>query len=106
PSGCGLCSIMSMPRAVAAVGNVDFAGAAGGKQAALPSRRMSPTSARGRHPWTPTTEPDGPMQPRPVDDTTLARLFTAARTHRVWLDHPVGDALLRRVYDLAKYGAT
>jgi 3-hydroxypropanoate dehydrogenase len=33
-------------------------------------------------------------------------LFRAARTHNVWLDKPVDDALLRQVYDLAKWGPT
>lgn len=46
------------------------------------------------------------MQPPPLDETILARLFTSARTQRAWRDLPVDDALLRRVYDLAKYGAT
>ena len=32
--------------------------------------------------------------------------FARARTHNVWLDKPVDDALLRQVYDLAKMGAT
>jgi 3-hydroxypropanoate dehydrogenase len=33
-------------------------------------------------------------------------LFRKARTHNVWLDRPVDDALLRQVYDLAKLGPT
>jgi 3-hydroxypropanoate dehydrogenase len=33
-------------------------------------------------------------------------VFRAARTHNVWLDKPVEDALLERVYDLAKMGPT
>ena len=33
-------------------------------------------------------------------------LFRNARTHNAWLDRPVDDALLRRVYDLAKMGPT
>src|SRR6516225_4438467 len=33
-------------------------------------------------------------------------LFRNARTHNAWLDEPVDDALLRRVYDLAKMGPT
>src|SRR5205809_6007665 len=32
--------------------------------------------------------------------------FLKARTHNVWLDKPIGDALLQRVYDLAKMGPT
>lgn len=36
----------------------------------------------------------------------LELLFTAARTHSAWLDRPVDDALLHRLYDLAKMGPT
>jgi 3-hydroxypropanoate dehydrogenase len=36
----------------------------------------------------------------------LDLLFRKARTHNVWLDRPVEDALLRQVYDLAKMGPT
>jgi 3-hydroxypropanoate dehydrogenase len=39
-------------------------------------------------------------------DEELALLFTDARTHMAWLDRPVDDALLRRIYDLAKMGPT
>lgn len=35
-----------------------------------------------------------------------AQLFDAARTHRAWLQDPVDDELLRRVYELAKWGPT
>src|SRR5271156_4721667 len=41
-----------------------------------------------------------------VSDEGLALLFREARTHNVWLDQPVDDALLRQVYDLAKMGPT
>ena len=41
-----------------------------------------------------------------VSDEGLNLLFRAARTHNVWLDKPVDDALLRQVYDLAKLGPT
>src|SRR3977135_2570188 len=41
-----------------------------------------------------------------VSDEGLDTLFRAARTHNVWLDKPVDDALLRQVYDLAKMGPT
>jgi 3-hydroxypropanoate dehydrogenase len=41
-----------------------------------------------------------------VDDACFDTLFRQARTHSEWLDKPVDDALLRRVYDLAKYGPT
>src|SRR5215831_13841194 len=36
----------------------------------------------------------------------LDLIFRKARTHSVWLDKPVDDALLRQVYDLAKMGPT
>ena len=41
-----------------------------------------------------------------LNDEALDLLFRKARTHNVWLDKPVDDALLRRVYDLAKMGPT
>jgi 3-hydroxypropanoate dehydrogenase len=36
----------------------------------------------------------------------LDLIFRRARTHNVWLDRPVEDALLRQVYELAKMGPT
>jgi 3-hydroxypropanoate dehydrogenase len=36
----------------------------------------------------------------------LDLIFRAARTHNVWLDKPVEDALLKQVYDLARMGPT
>src|SRR5256714_2376172 len=41
-----------------------------------------------------------------ISDESLDLLFRKARTHNVWLDKPVDDALLRQVYDLAKMGPT
>ncbi|MEO8256448.1 MAG: malonic semialdehyde reductase [Acidobacteriota bacterium] len=41
-----------------------------------------------------------------LDDAALRQLFLDARTHRAWLDRPVDDALLRRVYDLARLPPT
>src|SRR5437868_15455047 len=41
-----------------------------------------------------------------LSDEGLDLIFRAARTHNVWLEKPVDDALLRQVYDLAKMGAT
>jgi 3-hydroxypropanoate dehydrogenase len=41
-----------------------------------------------------------------LNDEGLKLLFREARTHNVWLDKPVDDALLRQVYDLAKMGPT
>ena len=41
-----------------------------------------------------------------ANDGTLDLILRQARTHSVWLDKPVDDALLRQVYDLAKMGPT
>jgi 3-hydroxypropanoate dehydrogenase len=41
-----------------------------------------------------------------VSSEDLELIFRRARTHSVWLDRPVDDALLRQVYDLAKMGPT
>ena len=41
-----------------------------------------------------------------LTDEALDIIFRLARTHNVWLDKPVADALLRQVYDLAKMGPT
>ncbi len=41
-----------------------------------------------------------------LDDAALDLLFRQARTHRAWLDRPVPDELLRRVYELAALGPT
>jgi 3-hydroxypropanoate dehydrogenase len=41
-----------------------------------------------------------------TNDESLDLIFRKARTHSVWLDQPVDDALLRQVYDLAKMGPT
>ena len=43
---------------------------------------------------------------RVLDDEVLGVLFTEARTHRTWLDRPVDDATLRRVYELARWPPT
>src|SRR5882762_8780024 len=39
-----------------------------------------------------------------LEETAL--LFTEARTHNVWLDRPVEDALIRRAYEIARMGPT
>ena len=39
-------------------------------------------------------------------DEELALLFGEARTHSAWIDRPIDDALLHRVYDLARMGPT
>ncbi|MGC8638678.1 MAG: malonic semialdehyde reductase [Isosphaeraceae bacterium] len=36
----------------------------------------------------------------------LDLIFRKARTHSAWLDRPVDDSLLKRVYDLARMGPT
>ena len=41
-----------------------------------------------------------------LNDEALDLIFRTARTHSAWLDKPVDDALLRKVYDLAKMGPT
>jgi len=43
---------------------------------------------------------------RPVNDETLDTLFREARTHNGWLNKPVGDDTLRRLYDMLKWGPT
>lgn len=43
---------------------------------------------------------------RPLDDSALEQLFLSARTHNVWLDRDVPDALLKRLVDLLKMGPT
>jgi 3-hydroxypropanoate dehydrogenase len=41
-----------------------------------------------------------------VNDEALDILFRKARTHNVWLDQPVSDELLHKLYDLMKWGPT
>ena len=41
-----------------------------------------------------------------LNDDALRLLFLDARTHRKWLDRTVDEALLRRVYDLARWPPT
>ncbi len=41
-----------------------------------------------------------------LDDAAIGLLFLDARTHRRWIDRPVDDALLRRVYELARWPPT
>lgn len=36
----------------------------------------------------------------------LDRIFLSARTHNAWLDRPVPEETLRRIYDLMKWGPT
>lgn len=41
-----------------------------------------------------------------LDAGSLNRLFIQARTYNKWLDRPIGDAVLRELYDLAKLAPT
>jgi len=41
-----------------------------------------------------------------LDNRALDQLFREARTHSAWLDRPVTDDQLRRIYDLMKWGPT
>jgi 3-hydroxypropanoate dehydrogenase len=41
-----------------------------------------------------------------LSDEDLDLIFRRARTHSVWLDKPVEDALLKQVYELARLGPT
>ena len=47
-----------------------------------------------------------PTRDAPVADPVLAQLFTEARTRNAWSDRPVPEDLLRRLYDLTKFGPT
>jgi 3-hydroxypropanoate dehydrogenase len=49
--------------------------------------------------------PESDARPTLVDDARDL-LFRKARTYRAWLDRPVPDDLLRRVYELAAEGPT
>lgn len=49
--------------------------------------------------------PESNVRPTLAADA-LDVLFRKARTHRAWLDRPVPDDLLRRVYELAAEGPT
>lgn len=42
----------------------------------------------------------------PLSDAALSQLFTEARTRNGWTDRPVPEALLRRLYELTKFGPT
>lgn len=42
----------------------------------------------------------------PLPESTLAQLFTQARSHHAWRAEPVSDEQLRQVFELAKWGPT
>ncbi len=46
------------------------------------------------------------MTTTPLPDASLDVLFRQARTHSAWLDKPVTDDTLHRIYDLMKWGPT
>src|SRR5258706_16354014 len=41
-----------------------------------------------------------------ADQPCLDLIFRNARTHSAWLDKPIGDDLLRQLYDTMKWGPT
>src|SRR4029079_5081682 len=41
-----------------------------------------------------------------LTEAAIRQIFTEARTHNVWKPEPVSDDLLKKVYDLAKFGPT
>lgn len=47
-----------------------------------------------------------PTRDAPLSDGALAQLFTEARTRNGWTDRPVPEALMRKLYDLTKFGPT
>ncbi|WP_439478607.1 malonic semialdehyde reductase [Brevundimonas sp.] len=47
-----------------------------------------------------------PARDLPLSDTALDQLFTGARTRNAWTDRPVSADLLRKLYDLTKFGPT
>ncbi|HYC73555.1 malonic semialdehyde reductase [Brevundimonas sp.] len=47
-----------------------------------------------------------PVRDHPLSDSALAQLFTEARTRNAWSDRPVPEDLLRKLYDLTKFGPT
>jgi len=42
----------------------------------------------------------------PLNQPALDIIFTQARTHSAWLAKSVDDAMLRKIYDIAKFGPT
>ncbi|GAA3532548.1 malonic semialdehyde reductase [Zobellella aerophila] len=43
---------------------------------------------------------------QPLDEQALDQLFSKARTHNAWLNKPVSDDTLHRLYELMKWGPT
>jgi 3-hydroxypropanoate dehydrogenase len=44
--------------------------------------------------------------PASTNELDINRLFLEARTHSAWLDRPVDDAILRRIYEAARMAPT
>lgn len=46
------------------------------------------------------------MVASPLTEQAVRQIFTEARTHSAWLPQPVGDDVLKKLYDLMKFGPT
>jgi 3-hydroxypropanoate dehydrogenase len=46
------------------------------------------------------------MSNKPLDSDALDTLFRSARSHNYWLDKPVADEQLHKLYELMKWGPT
>jgi 3-hydroxypropanoate dehydrogenase len=46
------------------------------------------------------------MQREPLDEHAIAQLFLDARSYNSWLDQPLDDDTIRRLYELASLGPT
>ncbi|WP_454882436.1 malonic semialdehyde reductase [Sphingomonas oryzagri] len=46
------------------------------------------------------------MQHEPLDEHAIAQLFLDARSYNSWLDQPLDDDTIRRLYELASLGPT
>jgi 3-hydroxypropanoate dehydrogenase len=46
------------------------------------------------------------MSGQAITEPAVKQIFTEARTHNVWKPEPVSDELLKRIYDVAKWGPT
>ena len=42
----------------------------------------------------------------PLNDAQLDQLFRSARTRNGWIEEPLPEAVIRQIYDLAKFGPT
>ena len=63
---------------------------------------MSATALAAR----PADAAPAPQSPASLSEAGLDLLFREARTRNGWTDRPVPDALLRKLYDLTKFGPT